>query len=235
MNLFKFIRNQGGDTFQVMLVTLNMLLLAFFIVLNSIAVIEEEKKMKALGSLLGTFGILSKGLNPEFEKGSMTLPPSSEITAEEVNIMDFLQNLERYSLEERLGESISVQIGKERIKIFMTAKIIFKEGSAELTPIADRLLKLVAMVLSKIEGKINIIGHTNPGSYRAGPYPDDWTLSWARAGNAARNFLKTELIKPKRITISGYASTRPFMGGGTPVKERFNDRLGVILEKRKGF
>ena len=52
----------GGN--RILIVALFIILLAFFIVLNSIAVVDERRKLEAIGSLVGTFGILPSGLSP---------------------------------------------------------------------------------------------------------------------------------------------------------------------------
>ena len=49
---------EGGGSFMMMFVTLSLILLAFFILLNSLAVLDAKKKRMALGSLLGSFGIM---------------------------------------------------------------------------------------------------------------------------------------------------------------------------------
>lgn len=57
-------QSQGGSGqagIRVLTVALFIILLAFFIVLNSIAVIDESRTLAALGSLIGSFGILPGG------------------------------------------------------------------------------------------------------------------------------------------------------------------------------
>ncbi|MFB6359078.1 MAG: flagellar motor protein MotB, partial [Thiohalorhabdaceae bacterium] len=57
-------KKKGGgsnDGSRVMFVSLFMILLAFFILLNSIATIQEQRKKEALESLGGAFGQLPAG------------------------------------------------------------------------------------------------------------------------------------------------------------------------------
>ena len=49
--------------------SLNIILLAFFIMLNALAVVDEKREIIVLGSLIGTFGILPKGLSPTKGEG----------------------------------------------------------------------------------------------------------------------------------------------------------------------
>ncbi len=235
MTITKVIQNQRGDTFMVMMTTLNMLLLAFFIVLNAISVPSDENKKQALGSLLGTFGILSAGMTPTASTGASMMPPSSEMTDGEATVNELLENLERFSKEHKLEKDTNVMKGKKGINIYMTSKALFEQGNAILTADAKELLGQIAMVLDEIEGKVNIVGHTERESYLAGPYPDNWTLSWARAASATNEILKDENLSPARFSISGYGSTQPFLGGGTPERDKFNDRVEVILERKRRY
>ena len=49
---------------MIMTVCLFLILLTFFILLNSISVPDEKRKIMAIGSLLGAFGSFRGGLSP---------------------------------------------------------------------------------------------------------------------------------------------------------------------------
>ena len=85
--------NERGDSFLVLITTLNMLLLAFFIVLNSIAVRDERKERKALDSLLGTLGILSSGVSPGKSEDTKTFPKSVEMASLDENLLEVLRRV----------------------------------------------------------------------------------------------------------------------------------------------
>ncbi len=53
--------------FRSMNVALSAILLAFFIVLNSLGAVDEKAMLTALGSLTGSFGILPGGLSTSQE------------------------------------------------------------------------------------------------------------------------------------------------------------------------
>ncbi|MBW2681247.1 MAG: flagellar motor protein MotB, partial [Deltaproteobacteria bacterium] len=63
-NKKKKIDDDGADIGMVMTVSLFLILLTFFILLNSIAVIDEHRSRMAIGSLIGAFGGLPGGLSP---------------------------------------------------------------------------------------------------------------------------------------------------------------------------
>lgn len=221
--------NERGDSFLVLITTLNMLLLAFFIVLNSIAVRDDRKERKALDSLLGTLGVLSSGVSPGHSTETKTYPKSVEMARLDQNLLEVLRRVEQFALDAKFEDDLSLQFGKKGVIVQLTNRVTFVEGRAVLRPTARRLLSEIGLLFAKTLGSINVIGHTSQGGYKKGPFPDDWTLSFARAGVAARYFINSSGVKPERLTTSGYGSTRPRTSGETKQKRILNDRLELIL------
>lgn len=222
--------SRGGATERLM-TSLNMILLAFFIVLNSFAVSDDKKIKKAWGSLLGTLGILTSGLNPSQSEGQQTLPRMAEMTTEAMDIRVLMNELEKFAFEEKLMKDVNLMYGAKGVAISLTNQITFEPGEAELKPVAKEMLIKIGRMLSKLSGTVNIIGHTSRDIYVGGDFPDDWTISFARAGSAARYFVDNNLIKNKRISISGYGATRPLVDNDTPEHIRLNDRLEIVLSR----
>ncbi len=225
--------NERGDSFLVLITTLNMLLLAFFIVLNSIAVRDERKERKALDSLLGTLGILSSGVSPGKSENKKTFPKSVEMASLDENLLEVLRRVEQFALDAKLEDDLSLQFGKKGVIVHLTNRVTFEEGRAVLLPSAKRLLSEIGLLFANTLGSINVTGFTSPGGHKKGPFPDDWTLSFARAGTAARFFIKSSGVKPWRITTSGYGSTRPRTSGETAKKRILNDRIEMVLDRTK--
>jgi len=225
--------NERGDSFLVLITTLNMLLLAFFIVLNSIAVRDERKERKALDSLLGTLGILSSGVSPGQSAETKTFPKSAEMARLDENLLEVLRRVEQFALDAKLEDDLSLQFGKKGVIVHLTNRVTFVEGRAVLRPSARRLLSEIGQLFANTLGTINVTGHTSPGDYEKGPFPDDWTLSFARAGTAARYFINSSGVKPERITTAGYGSTRPRTSGETGQKRILNNRIELVLDRTK--
>jgi chemotaxis protein MotB len=136
-------------------------------------------------------------------------------------------------LDAEQASDLSLQFGKKGIIVQLTNRITFEEGRAVLRPEARRLLSEVGQLFADTLGSISVIGHSSLGGYKKGEFPDDWTLSFARAGVAARYFISSSGVKPKRITTAGYGSTRPRTSGDTERKRILNDRLELILDRTK--
>ena len=229
----KILGNERGGSFLILITTLNMLLLAFFIVLNSIAVRDDRKELKALDSLLGTLGILTSGVTPGKSDVKKTYPKSAEMATLDATLLEVLRRVEQFALDAKMESDLSLQYGKKGVIVQLTNRVTFEEGKAVLRPEARRLLSEIGRLFAGSLGSINVIGHTSLGGYAKGQFPDDWTLSFARAGVAARFFISSSGVKPKRITTAGYGSTRPRTSGETEQKRILNDRLELILDRTK--
>ena len=75
----------AGGIGMMMTVSLFMILLTFFILLNSIAVMDESRIRMALGSLMGAFGGLPGGLSP-MASGDDIVPPSAPLMEEDLTV-----------------------------------------------------------------------------------------------------------------------------------------------------
>ena len=231
--LFKLWKNERGDSTTVLFTTLNMVLLAFFIVLNSLSVKDDNRSRKALGSFLGTVGILPGGLSPSTGKGNNTVPPSSELQARNFSIMEFIRKLEKFSLEKDIADEVILNIGKDGVLLILSGDLAFEKGKAEISPKAQEIIQRLIPLLVAISGEINIIGHASQGGHKTGDFPNEATLSIARSGNTARLLIGTKRIKAKRLAVSGYGYGRPIFGGKTPLREKFKDRIEIVLKKQR--
>lgn len=225
--------NERGDSFLTLITTLNMLLLAFFIVLNSIAVFDDTKKLNALNSLIGTMGVLSSGISPVLGPPSKTYPKFIEMAKLDEGLLELLRRVEQFSMDQKMGKDVSIQYGKKGMLVRLTNRIMFDEGKAELKPAAKKMLDHVGELFVRMRGSINIIGHTSPDDHLKGPYPDDWLLSFARAGTAVRYLVSSPGIPPDRFSVSGYGSTRPRIEDASDEERFLNDRIEIVLNRTK--
>jgi hypothetical protein len=111
----KKIDGEGADIGMVMTVSLFLILLTFFILLNSIAVIDEHRSRMAIGSLIGAFGGLPGGLSP-LETGKSIMPPSAPMVKEELT----LEKLLSYMNKETATWPGDIRVEKVKDKLIIT-------------------------------------------------------------------------------------------------------------------
>ena len=113
----------GQSGIRVLIVSLFIILLAFFIVLNSIGVVDERRKLEALGSLIGSFGILPGGLSPMKSGGGNIALPQSPIMSHTESFRELL------GVNKAMSGLISLRTSPEGKVISIHDKVIFDEGS----------------------------------------------------------------------------------------------------------
>jgi chemotaxis protein MotB len=118
-----------------------------------------------------------------------------------------------------------------RIIIRLTEQGSFRSGSADLQPGFSELLTKVGNSVAKTSGRLFIEGHTDnvPVVFNE-RFRSNWDLSGARAGSVADFISARTGIAPGRMSVSGYADTRPIDGNDSATGRARNRRIEVIVD-----
>ncbi len=228
----KKILNRKGDSSRVMNVTLMMLILAFFIVLYSMSVPSPDNKKAALGSLIGSLGILPGGTSPmQSEKKQLNLAPGF-LSTEKIGLAFVLNKFEQFVLEKRDNSYIRTMISQGGIAVFIENKKLFKPGSAVIKKEAIDLLVQLGKLLKQLDGEVVVEGHMAQGSGTVSArYGTAQGLSVARAGAVLRYLLAIGDLDKNKFSISGYGTARP-MDLDLPEGETGrNDTIRIIYKR----
>lgn len=199
------------DIGAALFLELMMQMLAFFILLTSMAVIVEEKRLAALGSLAGTFSPLPKGAN--LSKGDGPSMPAREIvdgskapkrTAKELTDVAKALGME--------GAIHILPLDKDKVQIRFPDTLAFESGEVAVIPAMIPLLNSMAAIFRKPEViEIRVEGHTDMIPVSGSLYPSNWELSAARAMSVFHAF--TERGVPNGIMIAaGMGGMHPIPG-----------------------
>jgi len=122
---------------------------------------------------------------------------------------------------------VDVIEGGIRIQIIDTeGSIMFQLGSAQPTPKAKEILKLVSANLQEMPGRIVVEGHTDSAPFKGGQITN-WELSTSRA-SVARKELEENGIAPSRIArVVGYADTELLLP--LDPRDARNRRISIIM------
>ncbi len=106
---------------------------------------------------------------------------------------------------------------------------MFAAGSAELTPLAKKIIGVIWEKI-KIEGvKIAIEGHTDAHQYSASG-KTNWELSTERASSARRELERLGLLPNHLLSVSGLADTHPISKDPySPINRRISLLLYYFL------
>ncbi|MCD6569299.1 MAG: OmpA family protein [Deltaproteobacteria bacterium] len=214
------------DIGTLMYTSLMLILLTFFIVLCSMAVIDNRRKMLALNSLVGSFGILPGGLSPYItgRGGKDILSPSAPISPKAMD----LKKIRAYIKKSGLINGVGVSEGALGVVVTIKSSILFVSGSDKFKQGADRSLDVLAILLKGIDNHIIITGHTDSIPMEGPPYYSNWGLSAARATSVMKYF-STHGIAPDRMATYGMASYRPITSNESDYGRRLNRRVEITI------
>lgn len=112
---------------------------------------------------------------------------------------------------QKILDNIKIELTKDglRIELMETSEnVFFKVGSAQLTPQAIEILKVLGNEIGKLPNNVQIEGHTDSRKYAAGSNYTNWELSSDRANAARRALLQSGLWDGQIIAVAGYADKK---------------------------
>lgn len=209
------------------------LLMCFFVLLYSMAVIDQGKAKQAIASL-NKMGILSQ--QGEISSGvGESILENPAIISEQQQMDSIHDEVKKIIDQKNLENDVEVKNETKGVLIRFKDDVIYDVGSAELKPAAKVILTQISDVLKKYNKNIRIEGHTDSLPIQSGKYESNWELSSARAISVVK-FLSSELPLDKRIKqqsfeVSGYGEFRPIAPNDTDQNRQKNRRIEMLIIK----
>lgn len=210
------------------------LLMAFFVLLYSMSVMDPPRYQQVVESLSIAFG-QGEGLSEKQEEFFQSLIP----TEEEAPPAPTPSLIELKPLYESLIETFSEAVQKKEIQIehdpekdhiliIFPSEIAFASGRATLRPrFIDLLRDFFALKDKNIH--VQVIGHTDSIPMRGGRFASNWELSSARAASVIEHLIKDKTIIPTQAKAIGLADTRPISLGTRPEDHAMNRRVEILI------
>ena len=197
------------------------LLLTFFILLLSMAVMDKKKVEEYFDIMKKAMGFIdaSTDVQTQSEKHSTETSNSSdddtdsnddsvEETMQEVS--ELVNQMNDISTIET--EQIQLEKGQNEFTLDIPSTIMFEEGEYQITnPNSKRFIAKVARVIRTMPQAFNIeiIGHTATTGLQSATIPrDNWDLSALRSISVVKELIKNK-IDPSSLKVSAYSSYQP--------------------------
>ena len=211
---------------RTLIVSLFIILLAFFIVLNSIGVVDERRKIEVLGSLTGSFGVLPGGLSPMKSEGESISPSQAPIVPHEGYLM------EESGLSKPMSGLVSLWTSPEGNVITIHDKVIFDEGSHKIRLSSYGFLKRLCEMINQDKYPVEITGHTDNRPPDEKSFHSNWEISSLRAMEVLKFFVVIGKVPPMRLTAYGCGEYKPIASNETRQTRAQNRRMDIILDHR---
>lgn len=119
----------------------------------------------------------------------------------------------------------------DQILISLSAANSFRSGYAELQPTFSDTLRNVGDSVARAGGNLQVSGHTDdiPIAFSE-RFDSNWDLSAARAAAVADFFFANNEIDSKRVSVFGYADTKPVADNGNAAGRAQNRRIEILID-----
>lgn len=227
----------GQPAWLVTFSDLMTLLLTFFVLLLSMAVIDERAKRVVLGSVTRAFGAGERIFNP--------MASSTANTATEPGVMsgspDDLAPL-RDMVYDDTNKDLNFQENKY-VQIFsINDRVLFRPGEARLSDRGVQLLDSILPYLQHIEYPLLVAGHTavrrdeeGAATYRVeenrSGADSTWAVSFHRA-LAVYKHLALRGVSTDRLSLEAFGQYHPRSTNNTAAGRQKNRRVDLVLDKR---
>ena len=230
------------------------LLVAFFIMLYAMSVMNQAKFQQLAISVRSGFGTSAmNGVPTPFDRGGgMNATPSiinsskPGDTSGDQFIKDAKMRQDSNGLD-KAYEAVKAYIAKNGLQgkmhvertergvvvTVMTDKMLFAGGQADLRPEELTLLDSVGAVMQQAvpQNPIRIEGHTDSLPIHTERFPSNWELSTTRATSVLRYFL-AHGIASNRLEAAGYADQRPLADNASEQGRAQNRRVEIVILRR---
>lgn len=203
-------------------------------------VIQERERRLGPGVLEGGLGVLEEGAQVVAELEAASAPDKMiEIRAlPDVEPLEDSQAAASF-VESRLAPLMndaeaSVREGEDWVEIELDSQVLFRPGSAELSPQAQQPLEVVLTAIDNMAPglPVRVEGHTDNVPIATLRYPSNWELSAARAASVVRALINAG-VDPARLAAIGYGDARPKASNETDAGRRTNRRVVIALAARE--
>jgi chemotaxis protein MotB len=183
------------------------LLCGFFIMLFSMAKLDEPKYEKVKEAIAKEFGGEYKSPTQEMARF----------------VTEILQEAGVEKETQVKSDPGGVSITFQSTLFFDTLSAeILTEGKNTIEKVIDALA--TRQKLNNVTYKVVVEGHTDGRPIVSGPFPSNWELSAARASRVVRLFLEKG-YNPKQLTAIGYADTYPEKTERNPAGEFVEENM----------
>ncbi len=223
------------------------LLLTFFILLLSMAVMDKKKVEEYFDVMKKAMGFIDASTDVQTQSDAYSTEDSNsedddsdanstEDAADEV--AELIEQMNDSTTVE--SEQIQLEKGKNEFTLDIPSTIMFEDGEYKLANAnSKRFIAKIARVIRTMPQAFNIeiIGHTSSSGYTSTTIPrDNWDISALRSISVVKELIKNR-IDPSTLKVAAYSSYHPkseTASDNRRVEMRFfadNDQTDILSEE----
>ena len=220
-----------GGSWKVAYADFVTALMAFFLLLWLVVSLKPQRKQE-LSLVFQDKNVASKEKTQNLEKVPTFISPDAVKGSPEFKLSQ--ENKLKYEIALLIKQLISSDpnvknnsgVSNDSAGVLMQVNntVMFKPGSTQLTPEAEKVLAGVAKILHDYKINLTVRGHADDAE-AGGPYPSKWELSASRAAAATRYLAEKAGIPTTRLRAVGLADSQPLVPPTSPENIARNRRI----------
>jgi chemotaxis protein MotB len=217
--------SEGAPEWMVSYADMITILMAFFVVMYSMAGTKDAAKQDpVMSSLRKQFGRFTGSPSGKYVPRSAQL---AGVGAGPVKRVGAIPG--GAEPKAPIGENARVTTIRPGGQVTIGGVIYFEEGASDLGADQERQLQLVVQELSGKPQKIEIRGHTTSrGQLQDSSFRDNWDLAYARCHRTIESLI-AQGIDPKRLRVSVAGQYEPIHAGTDAVLMKKNGRVEIFM------
>lgn len=215
---------------MVMTISLFIILLAFFILMNSIAVTDNKKKRVLVGSLIESFG------------GESETEPRGEFADDSFSQGVSPLDLSALSNEKQKGmKDIRVTVKQDRTILSIPEERLFTLDQTRLSAEGEKILDNLTGLIEKNPYAMDISVHTDNRPVLESTGMTNMELTALRSAQVLKYFVEKAGVPAERFTACGWGMEKPEAPNTTLEGRKLNRRVDLTfvhdkkMEKPKGY
>jgi chemotaxis protein MotB len=199
------------------------LLCAFFIMLYSVNLLNEEQYQAVQDVLGGMFTTPSLQILPQPEVSTTNLDHNN-------GVMPLYQTVKQQLQVFIDSNELTLEQEGEWIKIRLKTDTLFDAGGWEINDDMMDMIEHLALVVRPIPNEINIEGHTDDVPSSLTNIDSSWDLSALRAVAVVRAF-ESAGVAPQRMAAMGFSYHKPLFANDSNEHRRANRRVEILIKQ----
>lgn len=228
---------QGQPGWLITFSDMMTLMLTFFVLLVSMAVLDERRKLVVIGSIIGTFGVGRQSHDVLSQRDRRTSVEPGPMEMPSINDLEPLREMIWEDIDEDLDFA-----SNRFVQVFsIPDDVLFEPGGTELRPRGRQILEAALPVFLQVRVPLLLAGHTSSLREEAQEnfrvedqelvMDQSWRLSFARVMTVYQ-FLARAGMDPELLRVEAFGRFHPRHSELTADGRRKNRRVDIILDKR---
>lgn len=199
------------------------LLCAFFIMLYSVKLLNEEQYQAVQDVLGGIFTTPSQQILPQPEVSTTVLDDNN-------GVMPLYRTIKQQLQVFIDSNELVLEQEGEWVKIRLKTDTLFSAGRWEINDEMMDVIEQLAVIIRPIPNEINIEGHTDDVPISTSTVVSNWDLSALRAVAVVRA-LELFGVAPQRMAAIGFSYHKPLFKNNSDEHRQANRRVDILIKQ----